>query len=94
MMNPLYNRYGGGSSYIPQNKNNNFVNLLKQFSQVQRNPSAILDILLNNGKINQQQYNDLQPYRNNPQQIFNYLMNNGKANELNIAQQQAMQYND
>jgi hypothetical protein len=54
---------------------------------VSRSPGVILDIMLNNGKINRQQYNDLQQFRNNPEMICKYLMNNGRANELNYAQQ-------
>lgn len=44
---------------------------------------TILDILLQSGKINNQQYNELQPYKNDPQQIASYLMNSGNANKLN-----------
>ena len=59
------------------------LNILSQLKMIQQDSGAILDILLQNGKINQQQYADLQQYRNNPQMIFNYLSNNGNYNELN-----------
>ena len=54
MPNPLFNRFGN----MNQNSGGN---ILHQLAQIKKNPSAILDILLQNGKINQQQYNDLQP---------------------------------
>lgn len=85
MANSLFNRFGG---YIPNRQaQNNSGNILNQFAQVSRNPGIILDIMLNNGKINQQQYNDLQQFRNNPEMICKYLVNNGRANEINYAQQ-------
>lgn len=78
MANPIFNMING-------------INLINQVNQLQNNPAQILNILLRNGKINQQQYNELQQYGNNPQQIFNYLMNHGKADQLNQAQQTATQ---
>ena len=65
MANPLYNRYGNG--------NNN--NILQQYQQVKNNPGMILDILLQNKKINYQQYSEMQSFKDNPQQIANYLIN-------------------
>lgn len=93
MSNPLFNKFGGGNYYsppqrmMPQNSGNGLINLIRQYKQIQNNPGAILDILLQNGKINQQQYNELQSVRNNPQQIFNYLSQHGNASQLNMAQQ-------
>ena len=90
MANPLYNMLMNNS--VGMNfKPNNVMNIISQVRQLQNNPGQILDILLQSGKINQQQYNELQPYKNNPQQIFNYLVNNGNANALKQAQQQAGQ---
>lgn len=66
MANPLYNRYGNG------NVNNN---ILQQYQQVKNNPGMILDILLQNKKINYQQYSEMQSFKDNPQQIVNYLIN-------------------
>ena len=92
MVNPLFNRFGG--NYHPTNQVNNnsgggIVNALKQYRQLQNNPGVILDILLHNGKITQQQYNELQPIKNNPQQIVNYLVQHGNAGQINQAQQTA-----
>ena len=82
-MNPLFGRHGNQNQNYSRNNNN----ILSQLAQVKNNPGYILDILLQNGKINQQQYNDLQPYKNNPEAIVKYLMNNGKGNEIRQAEQ-------
>lgn len=86
MSNPLFNRFGNIGS---QNnyRTNSRDNILVQLAQVSRNPSAILDILFRSGKINQQQYNELQQYRNNPEAIGKYLINSGKGGELSQAEQ-------
>lgn len=92
MANPLFNRFGGGYQNSINNNSSNVGNggllgILRQYRQLQRDPGAILDILFQHGKINQQQYNELQPMRNNPQQIVNYLTQHGNANQINYAQQ-------
>lgn len=63
--------------------NNNNNNFYDQLQMVKRDSGAILDILLQNEKINNQQYMELQPYRNNPAMIVNYLMNHGYADQIN-----------
>lgn len=84
MANHLYNTYGRNSaSNVSQS------NIINQFEQLQKNPGKILDILLQNGKINRQQYNDLQIYRNDPKSIVQYLINNGNTTQINQAQQLA-----
>lgn len=80
MPNSLFTMFGN-------NKNNTSGNILKQLAQIKRNPGAILDIMLQNGKIDYQQYNELQQYKNNPEMIVQYLMNKGKSNEINQSQQ-------
>lgn len=88
MANPLFNKFNNQSSF----GGGGIWNVINQYRQIQNDPGKILDVLLNNGKINQQQYNDLQPIRNNPQQIINYLSRNGSnANQLNQASQFANQ---
>ncbi len=82
MPNSLFNKFGP-ANYQRQNSGNN---ILQQLAQIKNNPGAILEIMLQNGKINRQQYNDLQQYRNNPEMICKYLINNGKANEINQAE--------
>ena len=87
-MNALFRRYGNpGPSSTPKAPNKN--NILSQLAMLRNNQGAILDILLQSGKITQQQYNELQPYRNNPEMIGRYLINNGRSAEINQAQQEA-----
>ena len=91
MGNSLYNELNG-VSHSYQQPQNNVMNIMAQLRQVQQNPGAILDIMLQKGRITQQQYQDMQSIRNNPQAVAQYLMNHGHANEIkdkiNIAQQQ------
>ena len=89
MGNPLFNRFGNMGNNSGGNHGNN---ILSQIAQIQKNPGAILDILMQNGKINQQQYNDLQQLKDNPQGIVNYLMNNGNPNQMNQVQQLVNQF--
>ena len=93
MANPLFNRFGNNTQRN-NTGNNGLLNILNQYKQIQNDPGKILDILLNNGKISQQQYNDLQPMRNNPQQIVNYLSQHGNANQINQASQFANIFNN
>ncbi len=85
MANPLFNMLGGRINNSPVG------NIMNQYMQLKRDPGKILDLLFQNGKINMQQYNDLQPYRNNPQAIVNYLSMNGNANQINTAENLANQ---
>lgn len=89
MGNPFYNRF---NNMMNHNQYNNIFGLINQAKQLEKNPGQILDILIQNGKIDQQQYNELQEYKSNPQQIFNYLINHGNAMQLNQAQQKAGPY--
>ena len=81
----IRNKFDNMSQFV---SNQSRLNISNQIKMIQEDSGAILDILLQNGKINQQQYAELQPYRNNPQMIFNYLSNNGNYNELNGYKQQ------
>lgn len=80
MNGSLFDQFKNISSPMQQNAQ---PNILAQYMQLQNNPGGIIDILLQNGKINQAQYNDLQKYKNNPQMICAYLMNNGNNGQLN-----------
>lgn len=88
MANPLFNMLAGRVSNSP------IGNIISQYQQLQKDPGKIVDILYQNGKINQQQFNDLQPIRNNPEQIVTYLSRNGNNNLLNQATQLANQINN
>lgn len=79
---PLFNKYGNSNQN--QHSNNN---ILVQLIKAKNNPGYVLDVLLKNNKINQQQYNELQPYKNNPEIIIKYLINHGKGDEIRQAEQ-------
>lgn len=84
MPNSLFNKYGNrGMQGRPQN------NILSQLMSLKNNPGGILDILLQNGRINQQQYTELQPYKNNPEAIGKYLINRGFGGGISNAEQTA-----
>lgn len=87
MANFLFNRFGNNVNYNKTPNNN----LISQFMSLRNNPSGILDILFQNKKISQQQYNALQPYKNNPEAIAKYLIDNGRSNEIRQAEQAANQ---
>lgn len=57
-----------------------YVNTLKQ------NPNQMSQFLLNQGKINRQQYDEIQQMGigNNPQAIGQYLMNHGMMNQQQV----------
>ena len=86
MPNFLFNRYGNNNVNRPIYNNGNNGNILNQFMQCKNNPGAILDILLQKGKITQQQYTDLQQYKNNPEAIGRYLINAVNGQAINGAQ--------
>lgn len=93
MSTSLFNRYGNNN---PMPNNNGSVGgllgvILNQFNQVQKDPGKILDILFNNGKITQQQYNSLQPIKDNPQKIVQYLLQNGNGDQIRNASKFANQ---
>ena len=86
MPTSLFNRFGNkGVQSRPQN------NIISQLMSLRNNPGGILDILLQNNKITQQQYNELQPYKNNPEAIGRYLINSGFSKEISNAEQTANQ---
>lgn len=75
-MNPLFGRMTpnmmGGMGGNPMQ---NVMNALNQIRQMQQNPNGLADLLLQKGKINQQQYEQIKGY--NPQQIGQYLIQSG-----------------
>ena len=87
MSNPLFNRFGNTPQYNHRPANSPSNNIISQFLRLKNNPGEILDILLNNGKISQQQYNELQPYKNNPEMIGKYLISHGNSDAINHAEQ-------
>lgn len=80
MPSDLFKRFGGSQRFHSPTQNT--PNIFAQLVQIKQDPGKILDILLQNGKINQIEYNELQPYKNNPEAIARYLMNAGNSSEL------------
>lgn len=55
----------------------NIYQVMQIAAQLKSNPAMIGQFLLNQGRINMNQYNDIQQLNGNPQQIVNYLFQNG-----------------
>ena len=53
----------------------NIFNIMKEYQKVQQNPSEIGDMLLNVGRINQEQYEHIKKM-SSPREIGEYLLNN------------------
>ena len=70
-MNPLFNKSFG-----------NALNMVNQFKRLQKDPSQIGNLLLQNGRITNEQYNAISGM--SPSQIGNYLMNNGVLNQGDV----------
>ena len=62
-----------------------FMDMAKQAKQFQSNPSGLGKLLLDNGRINQDQYNAIKDMKS-PSQIGNYLMNNGILGQQQVNQ--------
>lgn len=76
-------------------KVNRIADIAQQVNQLRQNPNKIRDMLLNGGKITQEQYNAMKDMTS-PSQMGQYLLNNGvigqnKMNELTQAAQQVQQ---
>ena len=69
MSNPLFHALGGG-----QMPNNGFLQMMQQFQQFKANfqgdPKAEVEKLLQSGKLNQQQLNQLQQMANQFKQLL------------------------
>lgn len=64
-------------------------NMLGQFRQLQKNPMGIADMLIQNNRINQEQYDAIKGM-NNPSQIGQYLMKNGVLPQNGLTQLQGI----
>lgn len=76
-MNPLFMSMMNGVNGNPMF---NMMNALQQIKQMQQNPNGLCDLLLQKGKITEQQYNEMKQFNGNPQMIGEYLMQNGSIN--------------
>lgn len=87
-MNPIFSaipRFMGGFNGNPAM---NMVNMVQQIRQMQQNPNQLADLLLNAGKITNEQYNEIKGY--NPQQIGEYLMKTGSLPQQQLQQAYGM----
>lgn len=67
------------------NNMSRFMDIANKAKQLQGNPSGIGKLLLDNGRINQDQYNAIKDMQS-PSQIGNYLMNNGILGQQQVNQ--------
>lgn len=70
-MNPLFR----GISAMQQG--NNMMQIVNMARKVQKDPSQLPKILLDNNRISKEQYEQLLNYNGNPQAIGEYLVQNG-----------------
>ena len=84
-MNPLF---GGMMPNMLGGMNNvgNFMQMIQQVRQARQNPNILGDMLLQNGKINQQQYEAIKQMNGNPQKIGEYLMQVGAMPQQQVQQ--------
>lgn len=83
--NSLFDKYfrrsGNGENnanqQTPQQPQNIVQNVINGFNQISNNQGNIADMLLQNGRINQQQYNEIKSMGNNYARIGQYLMQYG-----------------
>lgn len=84
-MNPLFGKMMpnimGGMGGNPMQ---NVMNALNQIRQMQQNPNGLADLLLQNGKIDKNTYEQIKGY--NPQQIGQYLMQTGAMPQQQVQQ--------
>lgn len=55
----------------------NIFDILKEYQQIKQNPTQICEVLLKNGKIDNNQYQKIKNM-NSPKEIGEYLLNNNK----------------
>lgn len=64
----------------------NIQQIMQQINMIRQNPNQIGQLLLNQGRINRQQFDEIQRLgiSNNPQAIGQYLMQNGTLNQQQV----------
>lgn len=80
-MNPLFGMMGGMNGGI-----NGMMRMIQTIRQAQQNPNMLADMLMQNGKINQQQYDEIKKFNGNPQMIGEYLMQSGTMPQQQVQQ--------
>lgn len=66
------------------------MNILQMAAQLKNNPGALSQMLYQNGKINQQQFNDIKG--KSPSEIGEYLMNNNLIPNIDSLKKQALKF--
>lgn len=84
MSNPLYNKFGAGQQVNPASRLGNAMQMIAAFKRVQNDPSQLADILRQNNRINDQQYQELKRCNGNPEQMGRYLLQSGIMNQQQI----------
>lgn len=86
MSNKFFDQFGRFGPTGRQNANPmlNAINMAQMFRKIQNDPSQIADLLLNNGKITNEQYKDIQKFNGNPQLIVQYLLKDGTITAQDI----------
>lgn len=78
-MNPLFGMMGGSNV-------GNMMQMISQIRQARQNPNMLADLLVQNGKINQSQYEQIRQFNGDPQKIGEYLMQNGVMPQQQVQQ--------
>lgn len=65
---------------------NKMFQMIQTIRQAQQNPNMLADMLFNNGKINQSQYDEIKKMNGNPQAIGQYLMQSGTMPQQQVQQ--------
>lgn len=65
-----------GNPFKVQSQIQKMMDFVQQVKSLQQNPSGISEMLLNNGRINKDQYNAIKDMKS-PSEIGNYLMSTG-----------------
>ena len=64
----------------------NMMQMINQIRQARQNPNMLADLLVQNGKINQSQYEQIRQFNGDPQKIGEYLMQNGVMPQQQVQQ--------
>lgn len=80
MSNPLFNRFVGQG-----NPMSNAMQVANLFRQIQNDPSKITDLLLQKGRISEEQYKEMQKFGGNPRMMVQYLLGQGVMTQQDIS---------
>lgn len=84
-MNPLFGNIMPMMGGMNGGQNKMF-QMIQTIRQAQQNPNMLADMLFNNGKINQSQYDEIKKMNGNPQMIGQYLIQSGTMPQNEVQQ--------